>query len=155
MDEEQKKKIFLVKIGVVSVMIIILALWFLNLKNFFAPEPGHPVDNEKNWTEVKDEFQDMTVDLSAKISQLQNKEEGASGDALLKGLMDRASRLATSSTSTLATSSVLAGQAATTSASVKAPKDNCPAYIDCMPTIGEPKPCQVPAGCEGITQIAY
>lgn len=31
----------------------------------------------------------------------------------------------------------------------------CPEYIDCMPTIGPAKPCQVPPGCEGITQIAY
>ncbi|MFA5754736.1 MAG: hypothetical protein WC905_05355, partial [Patescibacteria group bacterium] len=32
---------------------------------------------------------------------------------------------------------------------------NCPAYVNCMPTIGESRPCQIPAGCEGITKIAY
>ncbi|MBN2884553.1 hypothetical protein JXE04_01365 [Patescibacteria group bacterium] len=32
---------------------------------------------------------------------------------------------------------------------------SCPAYIDCMPTIGQVKPCVIPTGCEAITQIAY
>lgn len=33
--------------------------------------------------------------------------------------------------------------------------ENCPEYIDCMPTIGEAVDCVVPTGCENITQIAY
>ena len=33
--------------------------------------------------------------------------------------------------------------------------NNCPAYINCMPTIGEARSCQVPPGCEGVTVIAY
>lgn len=36
---------------------------------------------------------------------------------------------------------------------------DCPEYIDCMPKIVEPgekaTPCQIPVGCEGITEIAY
>jgi len=35
----------------------------------------------------------------------------------------------------------------------------CPEYIDCMPKIVEPgekgTPCQIPVGCEGITNIVY
>lgn len=34
--------------------------------------------------------------------------------------------------------------------------NNCPAWINCMPTIGtEINDCVIPSGCEDITQIAY
>ncbi len=31
----------------------------------------------------------------------------------------------------------------------------CPEYINCMPTIGEARPCVIPPGCEEKTLIAY
>jgi len=34
--------------------------------------------------------------------------------------------------------------------------NNCPDYINCMPTIGGPaRNCAIPPGCEGITQIVW
>lgn len=34
--------------------------------------------------------------------------------------------------------------------------ENCPEWINCMPRVGaEVSPCQVPLGCEDITQIVY
>ncbi len=33
--------------------------------------------------------------------------------------------------------------------------NNCPAYINCMPTIGVARPCVIPPGCEEFTQIVY
>lgn len=33
---------------------------------------------------------------------------------------------------------------------------SCPAYVNCMPTFGEPaRPCVIPPGCEGITEKVY
>jgi len=33
---------------------------------------------------------------------------------------------------------------------------NCPAYVNCMPTFGEPaRPCVIPPGCEGVTEKVY
>ena len=33
---------------------------------------------------------------------------------------------------------------------------NCPAYVNCMPTFGEPAhPCVIPPGCEGVTEKVY
>lgn len=32
---------------------------------------------------------------------------------------------------------------------------NCPKWINCMPMVGEASSCQIPPGCEDITQIVY
>lgn len=37
----------------------------------------------------------------------------------------------------------------------KANTSSCPEWINCMPTIGEARSCNIPPGCEGITQIAW
>lgn len=33
--------------------------------------------------------------------------------------------------------------------------NNCPKYINCMPTIGQENSCVIPQGCEGITIPVY
>jgi hypothetical protein len=32
---------------------------------------------------------------------------------------------------------------------------NCPKYIDCMPGPGRSAACEIPKGCENITEVAY
>ncbi len=154
MEEERKKKIFLVKIGVISVMAVILVLWTLNLGNFFAPEPGsRNRDEDREWAQIKDEFHGLSDNFAQQLEKRQNKTENATSSAFINDLVEATNKLAaSSSTNAMTTSSPLI---ATSSTSTDFLKNNCPAYINCMPTIGESKPCQIPVGCEGITQIAY
>lgn len=166
MDDERQKKIFLMKIGVVSVTVIILVLWLLNLKNVFSgssENQASPVDI--SWIQTRDDFQKMAAEMADRLDKIQTARETASGSALISELMLATSKLAssTNATGTLATSSLdiftasstLATSTGSTATTTKNSNKNCPEYLDCMPKIGAAQACQIPAGCEGITKIAY
>jgi flagellar hook-basal body complex protein FliE len=167
MDEERQKKLLLVKILVASLAVVIFLFWFLNLKNVFemnklraegSPETAKLSELKK---EISSSLNDVTEKLKNQEQQAQLKEDV---NGLLNGVMEEVNKTASSSeatstemivnaTSTVATSSP--ADEMTSSTPSNKVNNNCPSYIDCMPTIGAAKSCQVPAGCEGITQIAY
>jgi len=161
MDEERQKKIFLMKVGIGFFMILILVLWIFNLKNVWRNSPvngdSQATSTKTEWAQLKNDLSETISELSVRLDKIETDKktlENIASSSLIQELIKETERLATSSaSSTVATSSLEAATSTITTLPIK--NNNCPAYINCMPTIGEARPCQIPAGCEGITQIAY
>jgi len=161
MEEERQKKIFLMKVGIGFLMVLLITLWVFNLKNVWrGPEASidnQPVSTSSEWLKIKADLTKTISELSVRLDKIETKKQAAqeiASSSLIQELIKEAERLATSSaSSTGATSSLEVATSTVVNPSIK--NNNCPAYINCMPTIGEARPCQIPAGCEGVTQIAY
>ncbi len=169
MENEQEKKNFLIKVGVGTIMSLILIFWVLNAKNVFL-SGSEDVKSPDEVTALKNDFIETIDSMGDGLNEV--KKTGAeltlASSSLINELIIETGKIVSSSTD-LATSSTennIKPQATSSSSfpsiplvdpAVKKNTINCPAYINCMPTI-EPtrsQPCQIPAGCEGITQIAY
>jgi hypothetical protein len=161
MDEKIQKKYLLLKVGVISLAILILALWAFNLKNvWLADQKLAPSENNEEWADLKTSLDKTLVNVKSQVDNIQKTKEAAkktADQALLTGLLEETEKRASAiASSTVATSSATSSNVtATTTPSPVGSTNNCPEYIDCMPTIGATRPCQIPVGCEGITQIAY
>lgn len=158
MNPEQQgyKKALLLKIGIIVIIAVIFFLWLASLKKVF--------ETKQNQTD--DTFKKISEDIDKSLKEAEDRFNVASSSAnnsFVKDLLDKASSTA-GSVSTTPTTTVTA----TTSKEIKEELSDlikkatttnkgagCPAYINCMPTIGEARPCVIPAGCEDITQIAY
>jgi cell division protein FtsB len=164
-EEERRKKLVLVKILVASLAVVIFLFWFLNLKNVLKMNNLQSKESSEaaKWAELKQEIGNSLNDVTKKLDdQEQQAQLKENVNGILNGVMEEAGKAASSSEATsseadLNASSTIITDPGTASSSPESPNKNvnCPSYIDCMPTIGEAKPCQIPAGCEGITQIAY
>jgi hypothetical protein len=155
MDEQAKKK-FLMKVGIASFMVLIFVFWILNIKNVFRSNAAPSNDtNKAAWEEIKNDFNETVDKMSESLNKIEaaNEKLKKASSSLINELIVETNKIASSSASTTMSTSSLPVTDTQASSSVK--NNNCPAYIDCMPTIGEAKPCQIPVGCEGITQIAY
>jgi len=155
MDEQAKKK-FLMKVGIISLMALILIFWVLNIKNVFRRNAL--TDNGQSatqWQNMKNDFNDTINKMSQSLSKIEatNERLKSASSSLVDELIIETNKIASStiasSTSSTATSTE------TSTSSPAATRSDCPSFIDCMPKIGEEVNCQIPAGCEGITQIAY
>lgn len=139
-QEQNPKKDLLFKISIIIVVVAVFFLWLANLKNVFEDNSER---GDKTW-------QKISTDIDASL------------DRLDKAISDLATTTATTTTSSVPVVSTttiiktelkeelsdLIKKATTT-------KSGCPEYINCMPSIGESRPCVIPLGCEDITQIAY
>jgi hypothetical protein len=157
MDEDQKKKTTIMRIGILIFMVLILGLWVLNLRGALSSSKNKLADQDPaQWQAMKDELNQTLAEVKANLSELKKLEkppiDQAAADSLVNDLIKETDRLASSSEST---SSPIMNTSTPALRQPPVTNKNCPAYIDCMPTIGETKPCQIPVGCEGITQIAY
>ncbi len=169
--DRKKKKILLMKIGVAVIVFLLLVIWLLNLKNVwnFNRLSLRSADGEQSWAQIKADFSQTITDTRTKLEEMrvgENLKTEIATSALMQALVEEINQSASSSTTTASFapsalpatgSSPLVTPPLATSTPAKA---GCPVYIDCMPKIispGEtpPGPCQVPAGCEGITQIVY
>lgn len=162
--EEQAKKKFIMKIGIISFMVLILIFWILNIRNVFQSNP--PIYNTKSTAELQNlqiDFNETIDKMSQSLDKISatNEKLKTASSSLLSELMAGINNIASSANSSstlLATSSL---SEAPSSPLIEIPasstpiNDSCPAYINCMPSVGEARPCQIPVGCEGITQIAY
>ena len=162
--EAEEKKRFIMKVGVIVFSVIIFALWIFSLSFSFASKKGDTEDNNSAW---KQELQE-TIDTARQnfnISPTPNTEEKNFLDGMLENINNKEQ----------IESPVVSpedAERATSTASSTEPQEflkelenklplgdtttvDCPAYINCMPTIGQSRPCVIPPGCEDITQIAY
>ncbi|MFA5754088.1 MAG: hypothetical protein WC905_01865 [Patescibacteria group bacterium] len=162
MEEDQKKKLTIMRIGVVLLVAIILGLWFLNLRGALRDSREKLASSDTSqWQDMKDELNQTLTEVKDRLGELNKLEKPPvdtdAADKLLDDLIEETEKIASSSID-LPFFSTSTPPATGTSPLVN-PLDikntNCPVYINCMPTIGEARPCQIPAGCEGITQIAY
>ena len=168
MDPERSKKIFLMKVGVTVVVIIIVAAWSKNLKNVWLTEgrlAANP-SNDQAWSGLKTDLEKALADTKDSLASIKEKAEQnkaeqdkADQDAFLGDVLTGAQKIASTtdeaSSSPVVSASSSAPVIPASDKPIVKPDGRCPEYIDCMPTIGAPRPCQVPAGCEGITTIAY
>lgn len=141
-DEQEGKKLLLVKVGVIIIVIVVFFLWLANLKGVFE---NQKISSDKTWEKIS---RDMNDSLN-RLDTVTNKLSASSTDnTFVSGLLEKAS-------STVSTSTAAAELKKELINITNSKKASCPAYINCMPSIGEPRPCVIPPGCEKITQIAY
>lgn len=156
MENEQKKKKLIMRIGIISIMVIIFIFWLLNIRNVFIhKETPEITENGKQLQNIKEELNatinqlDSSLDkIKATDDRLKAASSSLVGELVKDASNDVASSTVASSTPIIPSMPILPPQPEKT-------KSTCPSYINCMPTIGEARPCQIPVGCEGITQIAY
>ena len=159
--EDRQKKILMMKIGVGAIIVLIFLLWVFNMKNLWRPitingESGNTQDLTKFKSNINNQMTEINQRLNNVANQKQEAANKAGNDLLnnvINGTTNSNPSLGTSTSSPINASTTPISNSTTSQTKVKDSK--CPAYIDCMPTIGASKPCQIPAGCEGITQIAY
>lgn len=166
MEDEQDKKILWLRIGVVILFVLILSLWALNMRNLWHSknELVPPTDNS-TWENFRAEVEKSIEDMKAQIDRI------PAADPDLEDISQPAD---TNNNSELETGELFpqptygdpgSPSIPDMSPGIPAPVDNqksyCPAWINCMPTVVGPgevmdsRPCTIPPGCEGITQIAY
>jgi len=151
MEADRQKKIFLLRILVLSFALLIFGAWIFNLKGEIktAKENVGQIKDE-DAVELKQEFNNILDRMNKEIDELKAAKEQAIAPIVSSSSLPEIPLL-------IATSSATSSLLATSSEPILTGKENsnCPEYIDCMPTIGEARPCVVPPGCEGKTIIAY
>lgn len=156
MNETEKKKIFLMRVIIGSVVFVIAILWAFNLKNVWRDSQSENAASGNNeWTNLKSDLEKTLADAQDKLDKIKEEERAAdkeAGDKFLSGLLEETAR--TASSSATSTSEIQAKPDKEASSTPKS-GSSCPEYINCMPSIGETRSCTIPLGCEGITQIAY
>ena len=134
-------------------MVFIFAFWIFNLRNVWRVNEQAPSASSQDWAQLKTDFNKTINDLETRLHQDADKQAAADlASSTLNNLIKSTEKIASSSTSSTVTST----STTTTPPIVNKENKNCPAYVNCMPTVGGPaRPCGVPPGCEGITTIAY
>lgn len=156
MEDERRKKILLMRIGVIIIIVLIFFLWVYNMKNLWRPitlDNNESKTQNSDFTNLKEDINKQMAEMKKKLSDISNKKQEAknkAGEELLNNLLKETEKVASSSQST-STASI----STSTVSTPKVKNSSCPEYIDCMPTIGEARPCEIPVGCENITVIAY
>ena len=149
-EEVDNKKSLLPKIGIIILVAVVFCLWLANLNNVFESKPTSTDDTLKK---IGDDIDKSLKDVNARFDTTVS----STSNTFVEGLLDKASSTiaTTTATSTAKTElkETLTGLIKTTTTTPK--RISCPPSINCMPTIGEARPCVVPVGCEKITQIAY
>jgi len=157
MNDEKQKKVFLMKIGVSFFVILLVIVWVLNFKNIWQFKPNDLAPESKGeWTEIKTNIDQALSEINGRLDQIKEEkkefdaknlqEQELSEAAFIQDLIKETEKFA---------SSTPENSNSTTTLPIIKSNPSCPAFINCMPSIGEARSCQIPAGCEGITQIAY
>lgn len=162
MAENSKKN--LVKLAIITIAALIFFLWLANLRSVFS----EPVAQENILDNFNKEL-DKSLKQAVEILGEEDSKEDFVDDLLKKAsstkttpsfntedssniIKEDLSEIIKAASSTLNNSPENGYQIPTP---VKNTDKNCPEYINCMPSIGEARPCAIPPGCEGITLIAY
>ncbi|HZJ41732.1 MAG TPA: hypothetical protein VFD51_01825 [Patescibacteria group bacterium] len=132
-SKSKDKEIVIMRVAVFIIALAIIILWVTNQKNVWRNNNSNDVDLSND---IKKIFQEPEpgFEEGKEILTDDNVGKRLEQDAgkLLEDIMNEANKKATSTELI-----------------------NCPEWINCMPTIGEARPCTVLPGCEGITKIAY
>jgi hypothetical protein len=91
MEEEKNKKKFLMKVGVISIMFLILIFWFLNINKVFTKSVG-ALDNQNNpeWQRMKNDFNETIVKMSKSLDEIEatNEKLKAASSSLVQELIE-------------------------------------------------------------------
>lgn len=151
-EREAKKNLFL-RIGVVSVFAVVFVLWLLNIQGVFSNVSS--TESDSKWEETMAEIDKNTKETEDRLGL--NTPEQDKTNEFVEKLLDKTEDIASSSISTSSAIIEIKKELSELVVTSTAPvvNNNCPPYINCMPSIGEARPCVIPPGCENITQIAY
>jgi len=169
MFSDSHKKVLLMKIGVSVLTLSLFLLWSFNLKNIWNlnNQIARNSDDVSTWDVLRNDVSRTMAMARGQFNEVANsqKEEDASqGQDFLLDVLATARQAAVSTSSSLSTGTVpiiIAPPIINLPPPATSTKNiNCPDWINCMPTVvgpndNMPAMCQVPPGCEGITQIAY
>ena len=150
--EDQSKKKFLMKVGIISIMALILIFWVLNIKNVFRDNALAGAEQDTaQWQKLKSNFSETVSEMTKNLDKIKETDAvlKTASSSLLEELIKETNKIATTS-DMIATSS---GEVATATPELE--KNACPPYVNCMPTIGGTNSCSIPPSCEGITQAVY
>ncbi len=147
---EAKKKLLLkVGVGIFSALIIGFWLFSFRLSASEAPVSEASDSGMDKWQE------EFASTINAMRSGLESDTEETAttkaGKDFLSEMTDNLTASNTPVTATITPEQMIKDL----ENRLPAPEQSCPEFIDCMPTVGEAKPCVIPPGCENITQIAY
>ncbi|MFA5886775.1 MAG: hypothetical protein WC863_03265 [Patescibacteria group bacterium] len=168
MAEKRQVKVMVLKIIGALFIFSLLIIWCFNLKNLWLAndyrEGAAGTSKNQEWANLRNSLSDTLNGVADQLKILEKNrnienntvKNNLAGKQLLANLLQETNKLVPSTTKSnlppLASSSDGIKPA---SSSLVNKKQNCPTYINCMPTIGFSRPCQIPVGCEGITVIAY
>lgn len=162
MEDNTRKKLFLVQAAAIGVGVLILLIWIFNLKNVWRANGELAAAKEQStWQALQADLTKTLADVSNQLNQVENNQTVAQetvGRNFLSGLLQETKKIASTTAASSATTTATTTVRAATSSVIK--NKNCPAWVNCMPTLVGPNganqnSCQVPVGCEGITQKAY
>ncbi|MDD2354072.1 MAG: hypothetical protein PHH52_01325 [Patescibacteria group bacterium] len=123
---KKSNEVLIMQISIFVIMTLIFIFWVFNLKNIWQYQEGGSTNEVE---EIKKIINEDPL----------NKEP-------INDFKDETGKIIEDLTES---------EKMTASSSEEIKRNNCPEWINCMPTVGEARPCQIPPGCEGITQIAY
>jgi len=149
MNDSRKNLRLFVKIIVAVLGFIIFLIWSFNLKNVWLISKS---SKNQEFSDVKNNFSEAMVDLKDKINLVKTdnaKKEKIKAELFIKELLKETENIGSS------TLEEAKNDNSTSSVQLKPSNQNCPQYINCMPTIGEARNCNVPLGCEGLTTLLY
>lgn len=151
MAEEKDRRHLIMRVGVISIMVLIMFFWVLNIKNVFNAQKEETIQNKEEWTDIKKDLNNTLDKMNQGLDKINNANiviVATSSSEISSSTVAASSPVSTSSSSSLPVAPIVPPVTEKTNS-------NCPSYINCMPTIGEARACHIPVGCEGITQIAY
>lgn len=136
MDKERAGKMAKLRFLVISVTILILIAWGFNLRNELKIA-NEIIDKNaaQEAADLKDEMNKTIDEMGEKFGDLTNDSDDGSAPGFEPG-------------------SELEVPTDPITGIPEAP-NFCPEYVNCMPTIGEARPCVIPPGCEEKTLIVY
>lgn len=143
----------IIKFSLILFLVAVLFLWFANLKNVFNSTPNQKSDT---WEQINNDidktFKEIEDNFDQEVSSTSNE---FVSDLLIKASGTVEKKIESSATTTIKEELAEDLKNIIATSTSKKQKTDCPEYINCMPSIGESRPCIIPAGCEGVTQIAY
>lgn len=149
-DKQQKQRLLIVL--VVSLTIFIFLIWLFNLQNRIKNiEDLKIVPQNQELSELRQDFDEAINQINQSINEVENKElttefkeefKNEIKEEFLNDVIKEDSD----------------GVATSSAEEYVVPVNNCPAYVNCMPTFGgsgNGPACYIPPACEGITQMVW
>jgi len=170
-EEDRRKKLLWMRTIIIVLAVFIFTIWAFNLRNVWRGV--NPVatsqSDQRALNNINSQFNQAITDLQANFNNTTSPAVVASSSPFLSQVVQNAQ--VSSSTapavvpakqtpsqvkSSSSLSTLLASSTASSSpAAIFNNSGLCPKYINCMPTIGVVRNCQIPPGCENITTLVY
>ncbi len=157
----ERNKILIMRLSVVGLAIIIFVFWLINIPNVWLGNQKN-AQTDASLQELKANLNSFLNQSEEKVNKIEEEQKQQERQQLIKDSDNLIQNLITetnkkSDYSIPAPIDNIDNDAESNQASLidNNKNINCPEWINCMPSIGEVRNCQIPVGCEDFTQIAY